>query len=66
MKHQSINSIVNDYLLIGSFSSFGFYHVFAQVSEFCRLMLPITGVFSFLIYCMINYKAIKNFFTGNK
>jgi len=63
MKDQNL---INDYLLIGSFSSFGFYHALAEVSEFCRLMLPITGVFSFLIYCIINFKAIKTFFKGAK
>ena len=62
MKHQSIHNLISDYLLIGSFSSFGFYQALADVSEFCRLMLPITGVFSFLIYCIINFKAIKAFF----
>lgn len=55
-------SIVSDYLLIGSFSSFGFYHALAEISELCRLMLPITGVFSFLIYVIINWKNIKLFF----
>ena len=59
MKSQSI---VSDYLLIGSFSSFGFYKALADVSEMCRLMLPITGVFSFLIYLIINWKAVKSFF----
>jgi hypothetical protein len=66
MKHESIHNLINDYLLIGSFSSFGFYTALADVSEFCRLILPITGVFSFLIYCLINWKALKNFFKGNK
>lgn len=62
MKHQSIHNLVSDYLLIGSFSSFGFYHILSDVSEFCRLMLPITGVFSFIIYVLINWKSIKAFF----
>ena len=62
MKHQSIHNLISDYLLIGSFSSFGFYKALADVSEMCRLMLPITGVFSFLIYVIINWKGLKNFF----
>jgi len=56
------HQIINDSLLIGSFGSFGLHTALAEVSEFCRLMLPITGVFSFLIYVIINWKNIKLFF----
>lgn len=62
MKHHSIQHLINDSLLIGSFSSFGFYHVLSEVSEICKLILPITGVVSFIIYVLLNWKAIKLFF----
>jgi hypothetical protein len=62
MKHLSTHQLINDTLLIGSFGSFGLHTVLSEVSEFCRLMLPITGVFSFIIYVLINWKSIKAFF----
>lgn len=59
------HDLINDGLLIGSFGSFGLYHTLGQLSEICRLMLPITGVISFIIYVMINWAKIKEFFKGN-
>ncbi len=44
-------------------SSWGFYEYFKAASDFCRDVLPITGVISFVIYVVINWKSIKRIFT---
>lgn len=43
----------------GSFTAYGFLH---HVSEFCKIIMPILSVLSFLIYLIINWKKIKGFF----
>lgn len=55
MTHEDIDKL----LLTTGTASWGAYGIFHAVSEFCKLLLPITGVASFLIYLLINRKKIK-------
>jgi len=47
----------------GSFTAYGILH---DVSEFCKLVMPILSVISFAIYIIINWKKIKGFFKKKK
>lgn len=56
MKHHYEN------ILLGiSGGSWASYEAFKNVSDFCKDLLPITGVLSFVIYCIIaHYKYRKS------
>lgn len=59
MSNEQLNEYIDRLLLTTGAVSWTAYGVFHTVSEFCKLLLPITGVASFLIYLLINRKKIK-------
>ena len=68
MSNDMIHSYVSNTLLSVTMGSWGAYEVFKSISDVCRDVLPITGILSFLIYLLVNYKKIKeawkNYSTG--
>lgn len=54
MKHY-----LSDILLSTGAGSWGAYAFFKSLSDFCRDLLPITGVISFVIYILLNWNKIK-------
>jgi hypothetical protein len=50
---------VGNVLLATTFGSWGGFEILKSVSEFCKLILPITGVLSFLIYLYFSWKKYK-------
>lgn len=65
MSKEQLHHIVNDLLLILGFSSAGLFAVLQGISEWCKIILPITGVFSFMIYVIVNWSKIKETLFGN-
>ena len=49
----------SDVLLSTGAGSWGAYAFFKSISDFCRDLLPITGVISFVIYILLNLNKIK-------
>lgn len=49
----------SDVLLSTGAGSWGAYAFFKSLSDFCRDLLPITGVISFVIYILLNWNKIK-------
>jgi len=66
MSKEQIHEYISNALLATGAGSWGFFEVFKNVSEFCRLLLPITGIVSFVIYILMNWKKIKEFFNPKK
>lgn len=62
MSKQELHEYIDSALLTTGVSSWGLFEMFKSTSEFCRMLLPITGVISFIIYVLLNRKKIKEFF----
>jgi hypothetical protein len=65
MSKAQLHHLLNDLLLILGFSSAGLFAVLQNISEWCKVILPITGVFSFMIYVIVNWGKIKETLFGN-
>lgn len=46
--------------------SWTFWEIFKDISEVCSMILPITGVLSFIVLLIVNRKHIREFLTGKK
>lgn len=62
MSKEQLYEYIDRTLLTAGAGSWGMYEMFKETSEFCRLLLPITGVISFIIYVILNRKKITEFF----
>ncbi len=56
MKH------VDDFLMFIGVGTYTAYAVFKATSDFCKDIMPILSVASFVIYIIINWTSIKAFF----
>jgi hypothetical protein len=66
MSKEQLHEYIDRTLLTVGGGSWGAYEAFKYTSEFCRMLLPITGIISFAIYIGMNWTKIKSFFTGAK
>ncbi len=66
MSREEIHNMMSDATMATGVTSWTLYGLLESVSEFCRLMLPITGVLSFVIYVILNRKNIIDFFKRKK
>jgi len=62
MSKEQLHEYIDSALLTTGVGSWGLFEMFKATSEFCRMLLPITGVISFVIYVILNRKKIKEFF----
>lgn len=62
MSKDQLHEYVDRMLLTIGGGSWGAYEWLKSTSEFCRLLLPITGIISFAIYIGMNWQRIKMFF----
>lgn len=53
------DEIITRVLLTTGTGSWGAYEWFEQISFWCRMVLPITGVISFVMVFIINWHRIK-------
>jgi len=66
MSHDQIHHYANNTLLAMGGGSWGAYAFFKGVSEICSMVLPITGVISFFIYVVINWKKFVKAFKNDR
>lgn len=69
ISHHHYTLVQNWLLVIGSGSWIG-WTILKEVSSACAIVLPITGVISFFLFIVVNYKRIlqgfKDIFTSIK